>query len=832
MTKETTKTDKATVKARFIIGSNTEEGKYHGKAFRKNEQGQLVADDCGMDLNCVFACKETQSTLKDLAERLKGADTRYIAFYSVLRTALSGQFYIAPRSRVDEVKKKYHTENVIARTNDYLMYAQGVPGILAIDMDDIPEGEVRKRIDELLELFPFLKEYDRLEFYSSSSNIYDEQGNLVKPPKGVRILFVIDDASKIQQVAQIIYDRLVLAGKGFIKIASDGFMLERSYIDLAIYKVTQPDYICKSEVPFGYEHRKEVTFFEGSKSGQAVPSKLFKKLTTEEKEAVKSNFAIAKRINQAEADRVKAEWLSKRTDAEREMYARFEATQTLSLDWTVYDAKGNPVSVRHMRDNAGEYFGTWFYDPIAGMKDAATGEVHNRSATLRKDDKTGQFYIQSFKGSRKYLIESDKKQSIVDGDWQRLLKRDSNGSIINASNKNAVIIVENMIKDGGNHLRWNDFSSRIEYNGKNLNDRVANKMLVEVEDYVDDYILNQQKLDTALAYVADKDSYHPIKEYLESLEWDGEERIGTWLNVYANVKQTPVVEQMARKFLISMVARVMEPGCQVDTTLMLYQAEGGAGKSTMAKILAGDQKYFLDASKDLSREQNALIQSLSGKWIIELPEMKSVRSADIETVKSFLTTQTDTYRVPYGKRDDDYPRQCVFIATTNKKELPDDPALLRRYLPVEINNALPEDQQKTGELNLDALRRDRDQLMAEAFHCYKNGEIWHFTKTDPLLKEIEEHKRQFVMSDSYVEIIVDQLGNKSGQWGMVNELNLTDVCDVLGLSSKDKTNNFTRSRVKKAMMKVEGWTHSYPKGFDKWTRDRKIASKFSDMKAA
>lgn len=215
----------------------------------------------------------------------------------------------------------------------------------------------------------------------------------------------------------------------------------------------------------------------------------------------------------------------------------------------------------------------------------------------------------------------------------------------------------------------------------------------------------------AVQIVAARNKFHPVRDYFESLEWDGVPRVDAWLTRYVGVEFTNYSSAAGRCWLISAVARIMQPGCKADVALLLIGPEGKR-KSTVCRILG--EPYFSDNIPDLGDKDAQM--HVQGHFILEMQELAALNKTALTQVKAYMSRSEDVYRPPYGRSVVHQKRQCVFIATTNEGEPLKDTTGNRRFWPVDV-----------GDIDTDALAIDKDQLWAEAVELYKSGATWWFT---------------------------------------------------------------------------------------------------------
>jgi putative DNA primase/helicase len=236
-------------------------------------------------------------------------------------------------------------------------------------------------------------------------------------------------------------------------------------------------------------------------------------------------------------------------------------------------------------------------------------------------------------------------------------------------------------------------------------------------------------LPAAVGNVARKHKFHPVRDYFNELHWEGAFLVGDWLSTYLGVESTPYSRAVGQCYLISVVARVFKPGCQVDTMIIL-EGPQGIGKSRVFRILAIQPEWFTDRLSELGSKDAAL--ELRGKMIIEMSELNAILSdrSENRAIKGFLSRESDCYRAPYDRTTGEHDRQCVFAGTTNQDTYLRDESGARRFWPI-----------RCGDIDLEGLKRDLPQLYAEAVHLYQQQVPWHLSLEMDALADIERDKR-------------------------------------------------------------------------------------------
>jgi predicted P-loop ATPase len=223
---------------------------------------------------------------------------------------------------------------------------------------------------------------------------------------------------------------------------------------------------------------------------------------------------------------------------------------------------------------------------------------------------------------------------------------------------------------------------------------------------------NRQAVQDALAINVEQNSFHPVKEYLSSLSWDNTARIDTLLIDYLGADDSIYTRSVIRKVMVAAVKRIYQPGAKFDYILTLVGPQG-AGKSTFAQKIG--MSWYSDSFGTIQGKE--AYESIQGVWIMEMGELAGLRKAEMETIKHFISKCEDRYRVAYGKRTESFPRQCIFIGTTNNRDFLNDPTGNRRFWPVDVAITNP-----VKNIWSDLSQPLIDQLWAEAVTLYKAGE--------------------------------------------------------------------------------------------------------------
>ena len=270
-------------------------------------------------------------------------------------------------------------------------------------------------------------------------------------------------------------------------------------------------------------------------------------------------------------------------------------------------------------------------------------------------------------------------------------------------------------------------------------------------------LTSEKKIIDAADLAAHQNSYHPVRDYLNSLAWDGTERIRYCLHHFLGAESDEYTFQALCLFLLGAIHRAFHPGCKFEVMLCLVGGQG-AGKSTFFRLLAGKDEWFSDDLRKLDDEN--VYRKLQGHWIIEMSEMIATANAkSIEEIKSFLSRQKEVYKIPYETHPADRLRQCVFGGSSNTMDfLLLDRSGNRRFLPIMVHSERAEVHILEDEA---ASRAYIDLMWAEAMTIYRSGSF-RLTLSKQMNKELRELQKQFMPEDTKAGLIQSFLDNFSG----------------------------------------------------------------------
>lgn len=332
-------------------------------------------------------------------------------------------------------------------------------------------------------------------------------------------------------------------------------------------------------------------------------------------------------------------------------------------------------------------------------------------------------------------------------EWKAELEYTKSGKLL-CNIANIILILENDPALAG-HIVHDLFTGMDSAKGglpwnKNANqwtDTDDANLRVWLEKHYD--ITGKEKIADALTAVLTRHSYHPIRDYLNGLTWDEVPRLDRIIIDYMGAEDSELNRAMSRKHFVAAVARVFNPGCKYDYCLIMSGAEG-IGKSTLLRVMGG--KWFNDSITTLEGKEG--MEQLRRAWVVELGELSSIKRSDVEQVKAHLSKQVDIYRAAYARRVLEHPRQCVFCGTTNEALFLKGDTGNRRFWVIPVVAELRKYRDWS-----EAIRRDRDQLWAEAVHYYKQGEPLYLSEE----LEAQAKQRQQDFNDDNDDPIVAML---------------------------------------------------------------------------
>lgn len=387
-------------------------------------------------------------------------------------------------------------------------------------------------------------------------------------------------------------------------------------------------------------------------------------------------------------------------------------------------------------------------------------------------------------------IDGAREDFAVDNAWLRELDYTEKGALTKSIN-NALLLIENDPKLKGG-IGYDDFT-RKAVTLRPLPWKPEEGPWTDADDSaLRHYLENRHRLKDreditdALAITFERHTYHPVRDFLDGLCWDGQPRVDRLLIDLMGAADTEYTKAVTRKWLCAAIARVRNPGCKFDTMLILVGAQG-IGKSQFFNRLTRNPAWFSDSMSQFDNTKEAMEQ-LAGKWILEIGELASMKWIEIEGIKTFLSKQSDDYRPSYARRLQNFPRQCVFAGTTNRDDFLQDVTGGRRFWPVVVRNATRMWQELTSEYV--------DQVWAEADAAYALGEELY-------------------------------IGGKAAQEALDIQENFTELGGKLGLAELFLSKAVPANWAKMEMKDRTGWLHGYD--FDTPTNGTQVRDTISGI---
>lgn len=265
-------------------------------------------------------------------------------------------------------------------------------------------------------------------------------------------------------------------------------------------------------------------------------------------------------------------------------------------------------------------------------------------------------------------------------------------------------------------------------------------------------MVNLSVTESAVEMVAHESCFHPVRDYLDGIKWDGVPRLDSWMEVYLGAGDGPYIRAVSRCTLIGAVARIYDPGCKNDT-MPILEGSQGIGKSQTIETLF--KPWFTDEMPEIGSKDGSL--ATAGVWAIELGELDALTKPETSKIKLFIARKEDRFRPPYGRRVIEFPRQSVFWGSTNGTHYLKDETGGRRFWPVAC-----------GALDIDGLAAVRDQLWAEACNAYRAGKSWWLGKAETVSAAEDEQASRYA-ADIWTDIVMQ----------FIETLASTTVSDIL-----------------------------------------------------
>lgn len=428
-------------------------------------------------------------------------------------------------------------------------------------------------------------------------------------------------------------------------------------------------------------------------------------------------------------------------------------------------------------------------------------------------------------------IDSNEGEDVTKEDWYSKLETDKKGRVIYSTTNNIVLILQND-KKFKDRIRWDCFNHRMLI----VSSTYWKEIKQDSDTWIDDNdkanirhylekiygISGKDKINDALLIVAYKNKFHPVSDYLTGLNWDTQNRLDTLFIDYLGANDNAYTRAVTRKTFVAAVARIFEPGCKFDT-MPILAGKQGIGKSTLLKKMGG--KWYSNIVGNLHTKES--MEQLRGVWLMEMAELASMKKAEVETVKNYLSTTEDRFRPAFGETLAVFLRQNITIGSTNEEEPLTDTTGNRRFWPIELH------EYKSTKNVFSISEQDRTQIWAEAVYYYHNKEPlylnFELNKIAAIVQEQHTEKESFAqLIQSYLNKPIpanwyeltpsekySYMQGDGSDFGENKEVQVTERHKISPVeiwleALNGRKENFTKAKqkdIKNAMKKIKGWEY-------------------------
>lgn len=394
--------------------------------------------------------------------------------------------------------------------------------------------------------------------------------------------------------------------------------------------------------------------------------------------------------------------------------------------------------------------------------------------------------------------------------WTTKLERTEKGDRVKPTLKNVILVLNEAVSKSV--IKRDEFCNRETYGcdtpwNSKKGDLITDSDVIAIKVWLAQKYRFEPSINIiyeAVDAIARNNTFHPVREFLNGLEWDGIERIDNAFKTYFGGEGPKTyLKEVSRKFFVALIARIFVPGIKFDY-IVIFEGKQGKGKSTFGVMLAGND-WFSDSMPDLHDKDAAL--NLQGTWIQEMGELASLRRGELEITKSFITRCIDKVRPPYGRKKVELKRQTVFFGTTDKSIYLYDKTGNRRFWPVYIK-----------QLDFKAFKADRKQLLAEAMFVWFNlGEKLYLSEEAE--KQIEEVHRdkmsddeEDVMHEIFTRFLCEEVQKEDAN---VTEFRTSELFSLGGPFEEIKMNNYNLQKAAR-ILKKEGYKKHHKRDGNYW----------------